>query len=798
MKLKTQFMITMLLFGFILIVLTGSAIKTNIETKKAGLQEKIAAKIARGANELSYLSNDYLIYREDQQLKRWQSGFASFSEQVSGLRASLPEQQALIANIRTNQRRLKEVFDSVASASVSLPRNPDTALTQTLFQISWSRMAIQCQGLVSDATRLSHLFRQKRDHLTDTRTLLIYIMVGLFGLFLLAGYLLTYQRILKSIAKLGAGAAVIGSGNLDFIFEEKKNDEIGGLSRAFNRMTTDLKAITASKADLEREVAERKQAEEALRQQREWLRVTLTSIGDAVMTTDASGRITFLNPVAQALTGWTSEEAVGQPIKTVFRIINEKTNQPAEDIVKQVLREGLVVTLANHTALINREGQVLPIEDSAAPILDANGDVIGVVLVFHDVTEKRRAQVALAESEKRYRTLFETMSEGFALHEIICDETGRPCDYRFLQANPAFERMTGLKAGDLLGRTLYEVLPQAEGLWVERYGSVALTGQPAHFDQWSKALGRHFEVSAFQTEKGSFGVVFIDVTERKQAEEALKASRLAALNLMEDAVEARQKAEKISSELEERVQKRTAELSNAVYKLQKEILQRRRLEETLRESEKQVRFFASQCLTAQETERRRVAGELHDGIAASLAAIKHNLERTKAEMEQGLAKTESLQGLVATVQQTIVETRRIMADLRPAILDDLGLIAAMNWFCREYQKTYCHITVDCQIGLSEGDLPDSLKTPVFRISQEALNNITKHSQANRVCLSLRNEEDRIQLIIQDNGRGFDPKEVIKGFGLSTMKERAELSGGVFAIDSRPGKETVIRASWPLR
>ena len=401
------------------------------------------------------------------------------------------------------------------------------------------------------------------------------------------------------------------------------------------------------------------------------------------------------------------------------------------------------------------------------------------------------------ESEKRYRTLFETMTEGFALHEIICDDEGRPCDYRFLQVNPAFERLTGLKAADLVGRTLYEVLPQAESLWVGRYGSVALTGRPAHFDQWSEALGRHFEVSAFQTQRGFFGVVFLDVTERKRAEEALRASRLAALNLMEDAVEARREAEQVSAALESRVEERTAELTGIVDRLENEILQRQRLEDTLGQSEQRVRFFASQCLTAQETERRRVAAELHDGIAASLAAIKFGMEKTQAEMEQGLATPASWPRLIAEVQQTIVDVRRIMADLRPAILDDLGIEPAIRWFCREFQKTYSHIRVESRLDISEDEIPDSLKTVLYRLSQEAMNNIAKHSQASLAGLSLQKEGERVHLTIQDNGRGFDLNQVVKGFGLSTMRERADLSGGVFTIDSRPGEGTVIRASWPL-
>ena len=154
-------------------------------------------------------------------------------------------------------------------------------------------------------------------------------------------------------------------------------------------MTADLKAVTASKADLEREIVDRKRAQEDLRRQREWLHVTLTSIGDAVMTTDASGRVTFLNPVAQALTGWRPAEAEGMPVESVFRIINEKSREPGEDIVRRVLKERSVVTLANNTALITRDGREIPIEDSAAPIRDSDGNVAGVVLVFHDAHRKK-------------------------------------------------------------------------------------------------------------------------------------------------------------------------------------------------------------------------------------------------------------------------------------------------------------------------------------------------------------------------------------------------------------------------
>jgi PAS domain S-box-containing protein len=147
------------------------------------------------------------------------------------------------------------------------------------------------------------------------------------------------------------------------------------------------------------------QADQEVRRQREWLRVTLQSIGDAVVTTDAAGKVTSLNPVAEEMTGWKIAEALNHPIEEVFNIINEKTGKPAPNPVEKVLKEGKVVGLANHTALISREGKPWAIEDSAAPIKDAQGRVLGVVMVFHDVTEKRLAEEALARSKEELERL---------------------------------------------------------------------------------------------------------------------------------------------------------------------------------------------------------------------------------------------------------------------------------------------------------------------------------------------------------------------------------------------------------
>jgi PAS domain S-box-containing protein len=168
------------------------------------------------------------------------------------------------------------------------------------------------------------------------------------------------------------------------------------------------------------DITERKRAEEALRQSQEWLRVTLASIGDAVIACDTGGRVTFVNPVAASLTGWPAAEALGQPIEQVFRIINEQSRGPAEDIVARVLREHRLVGLANHTALVDRNGRETPIADSAAPILDDQGAVTGVVLVFRDVTEARRAEQELRDSEAALKEADRRKDEFLAMlsHEL--------------------------------------------------------------------------------------------------------------------------------------------------------------------------------------------------------------------------------------------------------------------------------------------------------------------------------------------------------------------------------------------
>jgi signal transduction histidine kinase len=219
------------------------------------------------------------------------------------------------------------------------------------------------------------------------------------------------------------------------------------------------------------------------------------------------------------------------------------------------------------------------------------------------------------------------------------------------------------------------------------------------------------------------------------------------------------------------------------------------LERRVEERTAEVRFLSARLLAAQEEERKRIAIDLHDGIGGSLSAIKYQVEAA--------TRIEDLGATVAFLQGIMEECRRIQLDLRPPLLDDLGLLATFNWLIREFQKRTPGVTVEKRLEIEEGAIPEALRTVIFRIAQEALNNIAKYSRAAGVQFSLRKVNGALELVVRDNGQGFEvekalaKKETERGLGLASMRERAGLSGGTFAIESTPGKGTVVQAVWPL-
>jgi nitrogen fixation negative regulator NifL len=167
-------------------------------------------------------------------------------------------------------------------------------------------------------------------------------------------------------------------------------------------------------------------------------------------------------------------------------------------------------------------GQRLFLDLFLEPIRDKYGKITGVGVATVDLTGIKQAEQALKDSEARYHSLFESMTEGFGIHEIIYDENGEPCDYRFLDINPAFERLTGLKRELVVGKTYHEVLPDEGDRWVNIYGKVVLTGEPVQFEDYSPTLNKHYEVFAYRYAPAQFATIFLDITDRKRMEDELR------------------------------------------------------------------------------------------------------------------------------------------------------------------------------------------------------------------------------------------------------------------------------------
>ncbi|MFP4160082.1 MAG: MASE3 domain-containing protein [Desulfobacterales bacterium] len=222
----------------------------------------------------------------------------------------------------------------------------------------------------------------------------------------------------------------------------------------------------------------------------------------------------------------------------------------------------------------------------------------------------------------------------------------------------------------------------------------------------------------------------------------------------------------------------------------------------LEQSNRELRYLSSQLVTAEQKERRRIARDLHDSIGQSLSAIKLTLENAYSSLSGRLDKKElaSLEKVVSMTREAIQEVRRIIMNLRPPALDE-GIKSTINAMCRDFNAYYPDLRIEKKIEIEEENLPEEVETSIFRLFQESLNNIGKHSGAGKVKVRLFPENGGIRFEVADDGQGFDPDKTFSsggpaGFGLAGMRERAELSGGQFHIRSRRGAGTSIIVIWP--
>ncbi len=259
--------------------------------------------------------------------------------------------------------------------------------------------------------------------------------------------------------------------------------------------------------------------------------------------------------------------------------------------------------------------------------------------------------------------------------------------------------------------------------------------------------------------------------------------------------------ELLNTNLETRVSERTQALADANRDLRTEILRREQAEVALRASRNELRDLSAQLIGAQEGERKRIAVELHDSVGQSLSAVKYTLERGVTMLRQHRGDPgEVFELAVCRIQETAESIRAIARNLRPRILDELGVASALQWFCRDFAEIYPRIALAVEVVVDDRDVPKRLATVIYRSAQELLNNVAKHAKARNVVVRLLLEERVLTLQVRDNGVGVDAASEESrrhGSGLRNLRERAQMTGGEFSVTKAPRRGTLAQLSWHL-
>ncbi|MCL4500684.1 MAG: PAS domain S-box protein [Deltaproteobacteria bacterium] len=435
----------------------------------------------------------------------------------------------------------------------------------------------------------------------------------------------------------------------------------------------------------------------------------------------------------------------------VYRIFGVDPNKAAPSLTMMMeslhpedearVRERLKETLAGVkpfnlvSRLIRHDCSVRYVHFQAEVTQDEEGRPGRMLGTAQDITERRIAETRLRDSEERFRAIFEAAAMGIALTGI---------DGGFLSANKAFQDMIGYRVEELRGKSFQE-LCHAD----DRDKNLAL------FEELTSGQRNHFQMEKRYLRKDGqyfWGRVTVSLVKDFQGKP------LYTIRMVED------------------------------------ISQEKESEEKLQESEERLRYLTSQLMTAQEDERKRISRELHDELGQALLVLKLQTRSIEGELlpEQQQLRGECLE-MLGNLDQVVDNVRRLSRDLSPLLLEDLGLTAALRHLVTEFGKHY-KIKYTAQETNIDDLFPHAAQVAIYRIVQESLTNIGKHSQAKLLLISVTKHDNRVAFVIQDDGKGFDPEQLRRqrpGMGLAAMEERARMAGGTLSIWSQADAGTKI-------
>ncbi len=477
-----------------------------------------------------------------------------------------------------------------------------------------------------------------------------------------------------------------------------------------------------------RDVTAQKKVEQALRESEEKFSKAFHTSPDSMSITDLeTGRYLEVNEAHEKIFGFTRKESIGRsPLELGILENNEALEQMRH-------------SLSEHERIRNREVQVRTRDGRILTILySAESIELGgrpcVLRVVHDITDRKRAEEALRESEQRFRSYFELASVGFAI-------TSR--EKRILAVNDEYCRILGYSREELLRKT-----------WAE------LT---------------YLE----------------DVDTNKVLFEQAMSGKIDAYTLNKRLI--RKDGQIIRATISARCVRRPDGTPDYFVSLLLDITER---EEAIEREQRARAEYTLQLIASQEAERERIAGELHDSLGQSLSIIKNHAQLVLLQKRLAAATRKEVEIISDTTTVAITEMRRISQDLHPYQLDHLGLTGALNALVESTGKA-SSINFETKFDLVDDIFPHEAAGSLYRVVQEGLNNILKHSQAKNSRIRLERDSHEMRLVIEDDGMGFDPDEKAKGMGLKNMAERMRILGGQWKLDAAPGKGVRIEINIPI-
>lgn len=380
-----------------------------------------------------------------------------------------------------------------------------------------------------------------------------------------------------------------------------------------------------------------------------------------------------------------------------------------------------------------------------------------------------------------------------ALPDLICllDAVGQ-----VVRVNRVVERWQLHSVAESVGLRLHPLLHSGctesscalAGALAQAWSVLQQSGEPQEFELRDPRLERALHITLRRMPP--------DADAKMESLSVAAVADVTALHLAREALNT------INQELETRVHLRTAELAESNRDLENEIVRREGAEQAVRRSRNELATLSHQLMIAQEAERKRIARELHDSVGQQLSAIKYTLERVETCIERGEEAQPQIKSAIAALQGTLDDLRTIAMNLRPPVLDDLGAVSAVSWFCRQFSQSYPELLLREQVSVGDADVPERLSTAVFRSLQEMLNNVAKHAQAREVVVTLSRAPGQLILEVEDDGVGIQGRApdagVRTGRGLRNLRERASMTGGAFSVGKGTrGSGTRARIEWQL-